>query len=176
MHKILDPQKVRHDEDYEVHWNYTSFKDKVILDLGADEGSTASFFFEKGAKRVIAVECNEASYNQLVENYKGDNDVIPVKMKVDNPAQFSLLINLYKPDIVKMDIERDEIRFIEVNPNIARLSNEYLIEAHNPHIKDGLYAYFSSLTPFYIAIYDVLNVHILHIILRDWRMSSRCGK
>ena len=172
-HKILSPEKVRHDEDYEVHWNYTSFKDKVILDLGADCGSTANWFFGKEAKRVIAVECDENLYNQLVENYKGDMDVIPVKMKVDSSAKISELIYLYKPDLVKVDIEGYETKIMEMKQEFAIMPNEWLIEAHFPEYKDGLVAFFTKLNPYFIGVYDVLQVHILHIILRNERRSRR---
>src|SRR3990170_8039302 len=66
-------------ENYNVHWKYTSFKGKVILDLGADVGSTAKFFLKNGARRVIAVEGNDKNAYQLFHNYQNNNKVVCVR-------------------------------------------------------------------------------------------------
>jgi len=43
-------------EDYNECWGCVSYKDKTVLDLGADYGSTVYYFLKNGAKKVIAVE------------------------------------------------------------------------------------------------------------------------
>lgn len=43
-------------ENYDVQWGQTNYKDTIVLDFGADVGSTASFFLQKGAKKVVAIE------------------------------------------------------------------------------------------------------------------------
>lgn len=57
-------------EDYDKHWNYLNFKGKKILDLGADYGSTASYFLWQGAKQVIAVERNEEFAEALRKTFE----------------------------------------------------------------------------------------------------------
>src|SRR4030042_374590 len=54
--KIINAPRPFIDEDYNHHWGFADFKGKSVLDLGADYGSTAWFFIEKGAKLVVAVE------------------------------------------------------------------------------------------------------------------------
>lgn len=47
-----------------------SFRDKVIMDIGANVGDSAIFFALEGAKRIIAIEPNLIHYNLLVRNIK----------------------------------------------------------------------------------------------------------
>ena len=125
MHKeIEDP------EGYEDHWNYTEFKDKIILDLGADYGSTASWFFKKGAKKVISVECDRNRFSQLIENFGEDQDVVCIKEKVNTKEQFNDLVTKYSPDITKVDIEGSEEFFLTMVNDELRRVKEYLIEYH----------------------------------------------
>ncbi len=162
-HKLLDPVRFKRDEDYEVHWNYTSFKDKVILDLGADLGKTTSFFFEKGAKRVIAVECENDRYktfDKLVENYGDDPDVACLHLFIDSGAQISELINIYNPDLVKVDIEGWETKIVDMKPEFFLMPKEWLIEAHNGGITKVLVDYITKFD-LDMAVYHVLGVDII---------------
>jgi hypothetical protein len=117
-------------EDYERHWGCFSFRGKVVLDIGADYGSTASFFMKKGARKVIAVESDPSLFAKLVSNFRGSNRVIPVKLEIASPQHFEQLISRYKPEIVKMDCEGCENYLATVNPVILRRVNEYIIETH----------------------------------------------
>lgn len=162
-HKILDPEKIRPGEDYEVHWNYTSFKDKVILDLGADWGSTVSWFFEKGAKKVIAVEYENDRYklfDKLIENYGNDPDVACLQLFIDSGLQISELINIYNPDLVKVDIEGWEAKIADMKPEFFLMPKEWLIESHNGEITKVLMAYISKFD-LDVTIYHVLGVDII---------------
>ena len=116
-------------EDWDWHYGFTSFKDKVIVDLGADWGSTAKYFLDKGAKKVIAVE--PLHYDKLVENIAGDERVIPIKKFMKTSYDYEELIKEYKPDIMKIDIDdRDEIHFLQCKSELVKSVPEYLIETH----------------------------------------------
>lgn len=119
-------------ENYDEHWNYVSFKDKIVLDLGADYGSTASYFLYRGAKKVVAVEGNEQFAEALQKNFKGNVRVTPIKLFIKSAEDIDNLIIQYLPDIVKMDIEGYELSLLKCK-NIQRVK-EWLIECHSQEI------------------------------------------
>lgn len=124
-HKIIqDP------EGYDDHWGYTNFEGKTILDLGADYGSTVSWFFKKGAKKVIAVECDRERFNKLLDNFGNDPDVVCIREKILHGVQIEDLIIKYSPDIIKFDIEGDEHNLLLASPDHIKSVKEYLIEYH----------------------------------------------
>lgn len=130
-------------ENYELHWAYTDYTGKTILDIGADYGSTAYWFFEHGAKKVIAVEMDNNHYAQLEKN--ADENVIPLHMCISQPSDYESLISQHKPDIVKIDIEGYEKPLSKANPEIIKTVPEYLIETHNADIFCELATMFNNL-------------------------------
>jgi len=126
-------------EDYDDHWNFTSFENKIILDLGADYGSTAYYFLKKGAKKVIAVEDNPKLYELLKLNFKNEQRVITIQTLINNAKQIEDLIIKYNPDIVKVDIEGEEINILQVD---VKKVKEWLIETHSDKNYNALYEWF----------------------------------
>lgn len=135
--------------DYELHWGLRPqiiiYRDKTILDLGADYGSTAEFFLKHGAKKVIAVEGDPKLSKQLIDNYKGSSNVIPISKFIDSPKQIERFILKYKPDIVKVDIEGYEIHLLQVKSKVIQSVKEWMIEYHSDELKDKLVAFFQGL-------------------------------
>jgi len=135
-------------EDYDRHWGFLTFKDKVILDLGADWGSTAEYFLNHGAMKVIAVEGNvEKKYyiKELFENYDSNPKVKCIGMKIDSPLDFIYLIGKYRPDMVKVDIENDEKYLLSINPSFIYTVNEWAIEVHNLFLYDSFRTLFNKI-------------------------------
>jgi precorrin-6B methylase 2 len=126
-------------EDYDSHWGFTDFKNKVILDLGADYGSTAYYFLQKGAGMVIAVEGNDELFEKLKRNFKDNPKVIPIHMKISRGQQVEELIDKYRPDLVKVDIEGAEIYIL--NADVKKVK-EWLIETHTDDVYDALHEFF----------------------------------
>lgn len=124
-------------ENYESHWGIFSFEGRTILDIGADYGSTASFFLEKGAKRVIAVESDTDLFRQLVSNYGHDSDVATVQLAVAEGRDLIRLIETYNPDVLKMDCEGCEIFLTDLDDATLGRVPEYLIETHDHTLKVG---------------------------------------
>lgn len=126
--KVIPP----YDENYEIAYNELSYKGKVILEVGADYGSTAWFFKSKGAKTVISVECDKGKFEQLVQNAKREDmsGVIPVDMSITDPIQLEQLIQTWNPDFVHMDCEGCEFKLIPINDEIFRKVMEYQLEIH----------------------------------------------
>ena len=127
-HGVIPPPR---DEDYDHHWNYVSFENKTVLDLGADFGSTPSYFLYRGANQIIAVEGDPSLASKLCDNFVGDRRVIPTELMVTHSSDINSLIIRYRPDIVKMDIEGAEINLLECPDETLRSVKEWLIEAHN---------------------------------------------
>jgi hypothetical protein len=126
-------------ENYDEHWGFTDFKNKVILDLGADYGSTAYYFLNKGALKVIAVEGDKYLAERLKLNFKDDPRVVPIYLEIKSGKDIEELIDMYHPDIVKVDIEGAEINILSVN---IRKVKEWLIETHTDEIYNALAEWF----------------------------------
>lgn len=115
-------------ENYEQLYGYISYSNKIVLDIGADYGSTAKFFLRKGCKKVIAVEPELFLFHQL---YKSASlKVTPIRLLVTDKRDFETLINL-GADIVKVDCEGCEKFLLDVDDLIFKKVKEYVIEIHN---------------------------------------------
>ncbi len=130
------------DEDYEVHWNYTSFSKKTVLDLGADYGSTAAWLHKKGASKVIAIEADKKLYQRLQSYSKNKEWLTPINDFIDSPQKIDQLIVRYKPDIAKVDIEGAEKYLI----NCTKLSDVpvWIIEVHSDELGQLLTDHFQK--------------------------------
>lgn len=126
MRKVKPPIN----ENYENDYGTTDYKDKTVLDIGADYGSTAYFFLQKGAKKVIAVEGDADLCIKLLENVSADHRVSPVLVWIDSYKSMSRLIRIFKPDITKADCEGCEIYFKYVPDDVLRICPEYMVETH----------------------------------------------
>jgi precorrin-6B methylase 2 len=129
-------------ENYNEHWGFINYKGKVVLDIGADSGSTAAFFSERGAQKIICIEGMKESFDQLLENSRK----IPGIQKcflgaIQEPM--AMKESLGEPaDIVKIDIEGAEINLLGIDPKIIQSHDEYIIEVHNPYVYNNLKEYF----------------------------------
>jgi len=121
-------------ENYDAHWAGISFRRKRILDVGADVGSTASYFLEKGAETVYAVEGDPSLYRELKANAGRIKGIVPVRMWINSSEQISKLIKTYSPDVVKTDCEGCEVYLVDVPNEILVLVPEYLVEAHTEDV------------------------------------------
>lgn len=94
-------------EDYDLHWGFPDFTGKIVADFGADSGGTPSYFLHRGAKQVIAIS-GRAEYDGLVANIKKfgwEGRVIPINCWVSSSKDFIDIIEKYKPDILKCDLD-----------------------------------------------------------------------
>lgn len=132
-------------EDYERFWGHVNYTGKVVLDIGADYGSTASFFLKKGASQIIAVEGNKENFNQLKANAKNIPSVIPIERRVESPKQFEELILEYEPDILKADCEGCEVYLADIQDSIFSKVTSYVLEVHTESIWGRLESKFKRL-------------------------------
>lgn len=117
-------------EDFTQHYRYLCVQDKVVLDIGAFNGDTASFFLDHGAKRVIAVEPDDEAFRLLLENCMDDERVFPIHAWFDHPDKIHNWIVTYHPDCTKIDCEGGELYLLACERDILRSCEFYAIELH----------------------------------------------
>ena len=152
-------------EDYNAHWNYFSFKDKTILDLGADYGSTAYFFGKNGASKVIAVEGDKIFFKKLQKYALKYRYIVPIELTINSKEDIKRLISTYSPDIVKVDIEGAERLFIDFSGDCLNMVDEWLIETHEPSLSERLVEKF-SVSGFSVKKIRQSEVHDILVIER----------
>ena len=123
-------------DHFERMYGFVDVSDKVVLDIGADWGSTPHFFLIKGAKRVIGVDGSKWYVEKMYNYFKDDYRVLPLYMMIDNYRQLQYLLEIYRPDVVKMDCEGCETYLIET-PSLD-VCPEYVIEVHSDKIRQSL--------------------------------------
>ncbi len=143
------------DEDYQDLYGFVDYKDKVVLDIGADYGSTALFFLEKGAKTVYAVERNKWMIKKMKRIANRINNIVPMKINVACSMRFEHLLEL-NPDIVKVDCEGCEEYLLGVDNLSFLKANEYIIETHTKKLFVEFTEKLEKLN------YTISNVRCLH--------------
>lgn len=132
-------------EDYDQHWGFASFTGKNVLDIGADWGSTAYYFLEHGAIKVVAVEGSKVSAPELFNNYGSEPNIVCIEKIVQSPDDFENLISSHKADIVKVDIEGAEKHLLGVSGDTILKIKEWLVETHNEDLFTRFYDLFTNL-------------------------------
>lgn len=118
-------------EDPETHWGFLNCRNKTVLDIGADYGSTAVFFLHKGAKKVIAVESNTEFFKKLQPLAAPIPNLIPFFKRVSCVNDFKNLLAQCNGGIVmKIDCEGCEAVLLNLDDNLFRKVSEYGIELH----------------------------------------------
>jgi len=127
-----------YNEDYSQQWGKIDYKGKTVLDIGASNGDTADFFLRNGAKEVIAVEMDFKFYQELVKNAKVIQGIHPVRLMVCRKEDWEVLIQAYRPDVMKSDCEGCEITLDTISDEILCKVQEYIIEVHSFEIEKTL--------------------------------------
>ena len=123
--------KPAYDEDYDTLWDTIDYTDKVVMDIGADYGSTADYILRHGAKMVICVEKDMIFYRRLEDNVELlDNKIIPIHLNIDRAQRYIDLILRYQPDVIKADCEGCERYLLDIPRDVFCLVPEYVMEIH----------------------------------------------
>lgn len=131
--------------DCDRDYGFIDYRDKVVVDVGADYGTTASFFLNRGAVMVVAVEGDEELFSQLQENVKDVPEVVAVKCWISSVKDFTDLIETYRPDVLKVDCEGCEVHLLDVEDNIFRKVSTYLLEVHTKALWESFRGKFQTL-------------------------------
>jgi len=150
---MIKPVRPIYNEDYNHFYGFLDYKGQVILDIGGDYGSTAWFFLERGAKKVISVEKNKSYVDRLVANIKDTRIVVSVHMNLDTSIKGEDLLQEYKPDIVHMDCEGCERHFLSLPSSSFRIPKIYQIELHGQELIKKFFEKF-----------DINNYEIIHLV------------
>lgn len=151
-------------EDPNVHWNFFDIKDRVILDLGCGKFyspiSTAQWFIEKGAKKVLGVDLSDIGYT---------NKNLDVVIKnIQSTEDIQSLIDVTKPDVLKCDIEGSEIHLehLPLYENIKQIGIEY----HDAKTKASCERFaenwkFPNMEYYTLLGHDINRIGVIHL----WR-------
>lgn len=160
-------------EDFENHWLFKDdlYRDKIVLDMGGDFGSTAECFLHYGAKKIISIDsdekCHKELLNRLESNRLPKDKVISIHKAIVTSQDFIQVINDYPCDIAKIDIEAYEQSLVGVPNNILRMINEYIIEAHRTDTKFILLDLFiASGFDFKIEKEIIKGIHVIYLTRR----------
>ena len=123
---------------YDIHLNF-DYKDKTILDIGAESGTSAEYFFKKGAKYVTCIEGDARLASLCSQNLReGFTDRYDVVVEwIDSPHHFDRLLSLYgrsgprRTGLVKIDIEGWECCMLDMNDRILAEQRELIIDTHS---------------------------------------------
>jgi predicted RNA methylase len=140
-------------ENYGEHWSFVAVRGKAVLDLGADYGSTASYFLYRGAKSIVAVEGNHELASKLKAHYTGKSNVVAIEEMISNSRMISSLIRSYRPDVAKVDIEGAEAYLLDCSDEALKSVRSWMIEVHESSLRQSLAEKFSRLG-FTTEMYD----------------------
>ncbi len=155
-------------EDFDWHWGFVNWKNKSILDLGADIGSTAECFLDAGANKVIAVEGDKNLFDQLSEFAKINQRTVPIHKYIANKDDLRNLFSLYSDftDIAKIDIEGAEKFLLDLPNDMLKSIKEYAIECHSKDILNSISKRFISLGfKIHTIKFLTTDISVIHVIL-----------
>lgn len=91
----------------------SDFSGELVLDIGADRGSTAEFFLNNGARSVVCSEPANSVYYRELRGLADRDDRICVVRPVLSPKRAEGLLMAWKPDTLKLDCEGCEEHFVD---------------------------------------------------------------
>jgi predicted RNA methylase len=140
-------KKIRYTgEDFDWHWGFVDWKNKSVLDLGADIGSTAECFLDVGSNKIIAVEGNKDLYDRLYQYSETDQRIVPIHKYIANKEDLKYLLSSYGEftDVAKIDIEGAEKFLLELQDDVIKNIKEYAIECHSKDLLANISNMFNS--------------------------------
>lgn len=117
--------------NYDEMYGGVDYTDAVVLDVGADYGSTARFFLGRGARHVIASERLTPRWDELSQ--WAENKPVTVHGPVDG-QMLRAFFEAVDADIVKVDCEGCEGLFLDLPDNLLGKPRAWLIETHTDEV------------------------------------------
>ena len=118
------------DLDLDTHWGWLDVEGKVVLDVGADYGSTADFFLRRGAARVIAVEGDPRSFRRLNALAEQRANLKAVQKRIASVTDWQELLVSHAPQVVKADCEGGEGFLLDLDDRLFRKPEAWAVELH----------------------------------------------
>jgi len=120
-----------HGEDREADWGFLDVEGKVVLDIGADYGSTAAYFLNKSARKVICIESYDSDYAALAVLAEKEPRIEAFHRHVASAADLEEFIIPYQPEVIKIDAEGAEAYLLGIRACVLGRAKQYGIELHN---------------------------------------------
>jgi hypothetical protein len=127
-------------ENPENHWRFLNVKNKRVLDMGCsfwdssfNEGwlSSSEYFISKDAIEVIGFDSAMQDIEKYERLYGNDDRYTIFFMHMDSEEKMRDVLNRYKPQVIKCDIEGAEIFFDNITEDEMWFVDEIAIEYHN---------------------------------------------
>jgi hypothetical protein len=157
----VNSQRFKLDHDYAGIYGLDGdeIKDRLVLDIGADKGSTAEFFLNLGARAVVCSEPVDGSYFRQLEAYAFNKPEVAVVGGVHSYSDAHGLLKAWKPEVVKLDCEGAEKWFLR-GRLLMRGPRVWLVEAHS----QNLYEEYKRVLGRWYSITDVCSNGNCHTI------------
>lgn len=114
----------------------------VVLDIGADYGSTAAYFLRRGAKAVICSERDPEWEGRLREMAIGSPVVVVDAIAPENVAA---LFEKMAPDVVKVDCEGCEAHLLDLPDALLAAPMGWMMETHTIALYEAFVDRFEAL-------------------------------
>lgn len=131
MTNQIKPLKPWHNENFGRSYGHLDFEGRIVLDIGADYGSTASYFLIEGAEAVVAVESYEPDAAALEKYAEGEPRVTAIVQHISCAEDFKNILEKHKIDLAKIDCEGCEFYLLGLENFYFSSIREYFIELHN---------------------------------------------
>lgn len=119
--------------NYEQEYGRLVVKGRIVLDLGAERGTTAQYFLAKGASRVYVSELAQ-EYRGRLARWAAAEPRVRTLPPLETRADYANWMQRIQPAAVKVDIEGAETILLECADRILAMPREYAIETHSPEI------------------------------------------
>lgn len=123
--------------DYDEMYGSLDYEGAIVLDVGADYGTTAQYFLDHGARHVYCSERNE----EWIERLSEFADTTDEQVAILPPMTAELMdkwLRECRPDVVKIDCEGCERHLLSVAPNLIAIPDQWVLETHTRMMWDEL--------------------------------------
>lgn len=125
-------------KEYLRYYSSINYRDKIIVDWGADIGSSAIFFLSKGASEVYCYEIDKSK----IKKFNIVKDLSEFK-QFDLRNKIKYNIPNAKGDILKMDIEGSEVKVL--SEEYINYFSKFIIALHQQQISTKKFVYLSNM-------------------------------
>jgi hypothetical protein len=116
------------------------FRDKIVIDIGANYGDTALYYANLGAK-VYAIEMDNEIYDGMIENLSLNSElksnVEPINLTIGDENTVRNIVDKYQIkeiELLKMDCKGCEFNLVKEDlTNVNKVKIEYTTSVNNPN-------------------------------------------
>lgn len=132
-------------ENPDNHWRFLNPQDKIVMDMGCSfwdsswhEGwlSSSEYLVSKGAKKLIGFDCAKHDIQKYHILYGNEGIYETFVLCVNSHKHIEDVLEKYKPQVIKCDIEGAEIYFENITLDMIPFVEEIAIEYHNGPTKE----------------------------------------